>query len=107
MLAKMGRIALIAEEMGRHDDARKVAARLAEASQVQLAPHTVWGRVRAGLILRLPRCARLFRANVPTTGGGGGGGGSAVGVVPVACTVVYCCGVVLTTAQNINRCPHL
>lgn len=34
MLAKMGRVALIAEEMGRHDDARRVAARLAEASQV-------------------------------------------------------------------------
>ena len=36
MLAKMGRIALIAEEMGRPDDARMVAARLAEASQVWL-----------------------------------------------------------------------
>lgn len=35
MLAKMGRIALIAEEMGRPEDARMVAARLAEASQVQ------------------------------------------------------------------------
>lgn len=34
MLAKMGRIALIAEEMGRPEDARMVAARLAEASQV-------------------------------------------------------------------------
>lgn len=30
----MGRIALIAEEMGRPQDARMVAARLAEASQV-------------------------------------------------------------------------
>ncbi len=30
----MGRIALIAEEMGRPEDARMVAARLAEASQV-------------------------------------------------------------------------
>ncbi|CAN0000956.1 unnamed protein product [Ectocarpus sp. 4 AP-2014] len=36
MLAKMGRIALIAEEMGRPEDARMVAARLAEASQVWL-----------------------------------------------------------------------
>lgn len=35
MLAKMGRIALIADEMGRPDDARMVAARLAEASQVR------------------------------------------------------------------------
>lgn len=35
MLAKMGRIALIAEEMGRHEDAQRVAARLAEASQVR------------------------------------------------------------------------
>lgn len=35
MLSKMGRIALIAEEMGRHDDAMMVAARLAEASQVR------------------------------------------------------------------------
>lgn len=31
----MGRIALIAEEMGRPEDARMVAARLAEASQVK------------------------------------------------------------------------
>eukprot|EP00903_Cladosiphon_okamuranus_P009961 g9449.t1 len=36
MLAKMGRIALIAEEMGRPEDARMVASRLAEASQVWL-----------------------------------------------------------------------
>lgn len=35
MLAKMGRIALIAEEMGRPDDARMVASRLAEASQAR------------------------------------------------------------------------
>lgn len=43
MLAKMGRIALIAEEMGRPDDARMVAARLAEASQVWLcAVRTLW-----------------------------------------------------------------
>lgn len=31
----MGRIALIAEEMGRHEDAKMVAGRLAEASQVE------------------------------------------------------------------------
>ena len=39
----MGRIALIAEEMGRPEDARMVAARLAEASQVRTrtAPHIV------------------------------------------------------------------
>lgn len=39
----MGRIALIAEEMGRPEDARMVAARLAEASQVRAraAPHIV------------------------------------------------------------------
>lgn len=51
MLAKMGRIALIAEEMGRLDDARTVAARLAEASQVNTRSYLCWFRNRRRLPL--------------------------------------------------------
>ena len=36
MLAKLARIALVAEEMGRHDDAMMVAAKLTEGAQVWL-----------------------------------------------------------------------
>lgn len=51
MLAKMGRIALIAEEMGRLEDARMVAARLAEASQVlNKRPQLYWCRGRDRLL---------------------------------------------------------